>query len=306
MPGDATAVADLRAACVRKDGGAEGTSVEHVLDDWREVDIREEAVLVLAPDGPVAGYADVVNRAYVALTVYGYVHPGHRGRGIGAWLVGWGENWMLERMHLAPEGAEVVVRHYVISTNTGARKLLENSGYEAVRGTYVMEIDLEEEPPEPGWPEGLTLRTLVPGRDERAVFEAVEDAFRDVWGRPPGTFERFLDMTAGENFDPSLWFLATEGDEISGVALCKTVAGEGWVDVVAVRRPWRRRGLGLALLRHAFWEYRRRGVRRVELSVDAGSVTGAPRLYGRAGMRQKTVYVVYQKELRPGRKFPPG
>ncbi|HEV2744602.1 MAG TPA: hypothetical protein VGV91_15710, partial [Rubrobacter sp.] len=76
-PEDAVAVAGLMAACVRADGGAEGTSVEHVLDDWREVDIGEEAVLVLAPDGEVAGYADVVNRAYVVLTVYGYVHPGH-------------------------------------------------------------------------------------------------------------------------------------------------------------------------------------------------------------------------------------
>ena len=210
---------------------------------------------------------------------------------------------MRSRAALAPEGAEVVVRHYVISTNTGARRLLENFGYEAVRGTYVMEIDLEEEPPEPEWPEGVTVRTFGPGRDEGAVFEAVEDAFRDVWGRPRGTFERFVAMTEG--FDPSLWLLATDGGEIAGVVLGKTVAGEGWVDV-GVRRPWRRRGLGLALLRRAFGEYRSRGVRRVELSVDAGSTTGAPRLYGRAGMRPKTSYVVYQKGLPVGEDIPPG
>ena len=304
-PEDAVAVAGLMAACVRADGGAEGTSVEHVLDDWHEIDLRGEAVLVLGPDGYVAGYADVVNRAFVSLTVYGYVHPEHRGMGIGAWLVGWGEDWARRRIRLAPEGARVLVKHYVISTNTGARRLLEDAGYEAVRGTYVMEIYLEADSPEPAWSEGLAVRTFVPGRDERAVFEAVEDAFRDVWDRPRGTFERFVAMTQNENFDPSLWFLATEGEEIAGAALCKTVAGEGWVDVVGVRRPWRRRGLGLALLRHAFGEYHRRGVRRVELSVDAGSVTGAPRLYGRAGMRQKTVYVVYQKELRSGSDSPP-
>jgi mycothiol synthase len=304
-PEDAVAVAGLMAACVRADGGAEGTSVEHVLDDWHEIDLLEEAVLVLGPDGYVAGYADVVNRAFVSLTVYGYVHPEHRGMGIGAWLVGWGEDWARGRIGLAPEGARVLVKHYVISTNTGARRLLEDAGYEAVRGTYVMEIYLEADSPEPAWSERLAVRTFVPGRDERAVFEAVEDAFRDVWDRPRGTFERFVAMTQNENFDPSLWFLATEGEEIAGAALCKTVADEGWVDVVGVRRPWRRRGLGLALLRHAFGEYHRRGVRRVELSVDAGSVTGAPRLYGRAGMRQKTVYVVYQKELRSGSDSPP-
>jgi len=295
------------AACVRADEGAEGTSVEHVLDDWHEIDLQEEAVLVLGPDGDVAGYADVVNRASVSVTVYGYVHPEYRGLGIGAWLVGWGEDWGRGRMHLAPEEARVVVKHYVISTNTGARGLLQSAGYKAVRGTYVMEIYLEGEPPEPEWPEGLAVRTFVPGRDERAPSSRRSRMPSGTCGTGPGgTYERFVAMTLNENFDPSLWFLATEGEEIAGAALCKTVAGEGWVDVVGVRRPWRRRGLGLALLRHAFGEYRRRGVRRVELSVDAGSVSGAPRLYGRAGMRQMTVYVVYQRELRSGGDSPPG
>jgi ribosomal protein S18 acetylase RimI-like enzyme len=128
----------------------------------------------------------------------------------------------------------------------------------------------------------------------------VEDAFKDLWGRPRNPFERFVRETEKENFDPSLWFLAVEGDEIAGLTLCKTLAGEGWVDVVGVRRPWRNRGLGLALLRHAFTEYHRRGTHRVSLSVDAESITGAPRLYGRAGMRVRESYIILLKELRPG------
>ena len=68
--------------------------------------------------------------------------------------------------------------------------------------------------------------------------------------------------------------------------------------LVGVRRPWRKRGLGLALLRHAFAEYHRHGVRKVGLSVDAESSTGAPRLYGRAGMRVKESYIIHLKELR--------
>jgi len=163
-----------------------------------------------------------------------------------------------------------------------------------------METELHEAPPQPHWPEGISMRTFASDQDERAVFEAVEDAFRDTWGRPRGTFERFVGMTERENFDPSLWFLAMDGDEIAGITLCKTLAGEGWVDVVGVRRPWRNRGLGLALLRHALTKYHRRGTHKISLSVDAESITGAPRLYGRAGMRVRESYIIHLKELRPG------
>ena len=204
-------------------------------------------------------------------------------------------------MTLAPQDARVVVQHYVNAENEGARRLLEARGYEPVRGVYVMETELDEPPPPPRPPENVSIRPFVPGQDERATHEAVEDAFRDLWGRPRNTFESFLRETEKASFDPSLWFLARDGDEIAGVVLGKVLEDQGWVTVVGVRRAWRKRGLGLALLRHAFAEYRRRGVRKVGLSVDAESITGAPRLYGRAGMRVKESYVIYLKELRPGR-----
>jgi mycothiol synthase len=297
---DAEAVAVLISACQIADTGASDMSVEELLDDWHPLDLAEEAVLVIAPDGRTAAYADVLNRSFITVSVYGYVHPDYRGVGLGAYLVTWGERWTRERMPRAPENARVVVQHYINSANEGARRLLEGSGYAPVRGVYVMETTLDEAPPLPHWPADISVRTFVPGRDERAVFEAVEDAFRDTWGRPRGTFERFVGMTQTESFDPSLWFLAVEDDEVAGVTLCKTLDGQGWVDVVGVRRPWRNRGLGLALLRHAFTEYYRRGTHTVSLSVDAESITGAPRLYRRARMHVRENYVIHLKELRPG------
>lgn len=297
---DAEEVAALMAAGAFAGSGEEDMTAEEVRDDWGDIDLAEEAVAVVSAGGSLAGYADVVNRSYVAVSVYGYVHPEFRGQGIGAYLVGWGENWTRDHMTLAPAESRISVTHYVNAPDADARRLLEDAGYAPVRGTYVMEIKLHDAPPAPGWPVGITVRAFVPGRDERLAFEAVEDAFRDVWNRPRGTFERFVGLTEKEVFDPALWFLAMDGGEIAGVALAKTVSGEGWVDVVGVRRPWRGKGLGLALLRHAFAEYHRRGIRKVSLSVDAKSVTGAPRLYGRAGMSVASEYVVYQKELRPG------
>jgi mycothiol synthase len=298
---DARVVAELIAAAELVDGGRTEMTVEELMGDWQEIEPSEEAVVATAPDGSVAAYADVLNRSYVSVSVYGYVHPEHRGRGVGAYLVRWGEEWTRDRIDRAPEDARVVVQHYVNALNESAQRLLRVSGYAAVRGYYRMAIELEQAPTPREWPVGIEVRTFVPERDERAAYEAVEDAFRDIWGRPRGTFERFLRFPGQEGFDPGLWFLAEDGGEISGVCLCKTIAGRGEVDVVAVRRPWRNRGLGLALLRHAFGEFYRRGVRGVGLSVDAESTTGAPRLYGRAGMRVAESYTLYQKELRPGR-----
>jgi mycothiol synthase len=297
---DAESVAALMVACQLADTGKTDVSLDELIDDWHGLDLAGEAVVVVGPEGSIAGYADVLNRSFVTVSVYGYVHPDHRGRGIGKFLIDWGERWTRDRMTQAPEDARVVAQHYINAANEGARRLLEAAGYRPVRGVYVMETELDEAPPAPPWPAGISVRTFVPGRDERAAHEGVEDAFRDLWGRPRNTFESFVRETEKESFDPSLWFLAVDGDEIAGVTLCKTLAGEGWVSVVGVRRPWRKRGLGLALLRHAFVEYHRRGVRKVLLSVDAESITGAPRLYGRAGMRVRESYAIHLKELRPG------
>ena len=103
-------------------------------------------------------------------------------------------------------------------------------------------------------------------------------------------------------FDPGLWLLAVDGGEVAGAAVCEERPEAGWVGELAVRRPWRRRGLGLALLRRAFVEFYRRGRRKVALAVDSQSLTGATRLYERAGMRVERLYSVYRKELRPGER----
>jgi mycothiol synthase len=274
-------------------------TTEELLQDWHGIDLAEEAVVVIDDSGRIVGSADVLNRSYVSVSVYGNVHPEHRGRGIGRFLIDWGEQWARDRMDLAPPDARVSVRHYVLASNAPARALVEGAGYPPVRGVYVMEIELEE-PSEPHWPEGITVRTFVPGQDERTAYETLEDAFRDHWGRPRGTFERFLSMTQQPDFDPTLWFLAEECGEAVGVTFAKAVAGRGWVESVGVRRPWRGRGLALALLQQSFAAFYERGVRNVGLSVDAESLTGAPRVYIRAGMQVTQSYVIHEKELRPG------
>lgn len=298
---DAAEVAALIHASQLADFGESDMTVEALLDDWQGMDLEEEATLIVAPNGAIAACADILNRSFVLVSVYGYVHPAYRGQGLGRALVEWGERWTLERIDRAPEDARVVVRQYVNTRNEAGLRLLEGAGYEAVRTTYVMGIELDDQPPAPVFPEGLRVRTFVPGQDERATFEVAEDTFRDHWGRPPGTFERFLNMTRESSWDPELWFLVEDDEGIQALCLSKIVAGEGEVDVVGVRRPWRRRGVGLALLHLAFGAFYERGVRKIGLNVDAESATGAPRVYGRAGMKVTQSYTLFEKELRSGR-----
>jgi ribosomal protein S18 acetylase RimI-like enzyme len=73
-----------------------------------------------------------------------------------------------------------------------------------------------------------------------------------------------------------------------------------WVHSLGVKRPWRRQGIALAMLRHTFGEFYRRGIHKVGLGVDGQSLTGATRLYEKAGMHPVYEETLYEKELRPG------
>ena len=139
----------------------------------------------------------------------------------------------------------------------------------------------------------------------------MRESFKDHWGFVEGSFEEEYErwmhrIRNDEHFDPALWFLAMDGDEIAGMSLCWRSAFDdpdmGWVGTLGVRRPWRRRGLGLALLQHSFGEFYRRGKPRAGLGVDAQNLTGAMRLYTKAGMHSdpRHQHSSYEKELRPG------
>jgi ribosomal protein S18 acetylase RimI-like enzyme len=166
----------------------------------------------------------------------------------------------------------------------------------------MMQIVMAEPPVSPQWAEGITVRTFMVGRDEQATYEADEEASEDKGYHSPLSFEAWARRMNlhNDSFDPALWFLACDGDQVVGVALClySQKTHTGWVDHLGVRRKWRNRGIGMALLLHSLGEFYRRGTRRVKLSVDSHSLAHAPRLYRRAGMQTIQQYHVYRKELR--------
>jgi mycothiol synthase len=177
---------------------------------------------------------------------------------------------------------------------------LEARGFEIVRHAHRMQIDLEQPLPPAEWPDGVVVRSFQAG-DERTFYEMHQETFEDVWEPIRDTYEEWTHwFLQSPDFAPELWFLALAGDEPAGFAIChprRSAPGLGWVQILGVRRAWRRRGLGRALLLHAFDEFSRRGFSRVGLGVDATSLTGANRLYEQVGMRVAARFDIYEKQV---------
>jgi mycothiol synthase len=283
-------------------------------------DPAEDIRLVFASDGTLVGYTEVWKTAKppVHPWIWGRVHPDYSGLGIGSWMLTWAENHALRALDEIPTNLRFAPRIGIYSQAKESQKLFDDFGYRYIRSSYDMMINLEAPPPVPVWPEGLTIRTYNPETDAEAVYLADQDAFRDHFGFVEEPIEEGLErfihiLTEYEGFDPSLWWLAFEstpqvhGDELAGICLCRPHSYEdsnmGHVSVLGVRRPWRKRGLGLAFLHQAFGEFYRRGKRKVGLGVDAENLTGALRLYEKAGMHVHLQFDLFEKEIRPGREI---
>jgi mycothiol synthase len=260
----------------------EADVTEDELQTWLtspSVDVDRD-IRVLEQDGRLVGYVDVDSNGADPPLWWCDVklRPDVDEDSIAAELVGWLE----ERVDAGR------VRVWTSATDARVLTALERLGFTPARHSYRMEIDLAGEAEEPVWPSGVSVRTLAEG-EERRVFDAFDEVWQDTSDPSNDSFEEWSHwLIRAETFEPSLWFLALDGDELAGFAVCRkdsTDPDAGHVELLGVRRPWRKQGLGEALLLHSFQAFRRQGWTRGTLGVDASSPTGATRLYERAGMR---------------------
>lgn len=292
-PEDASAVAELMNAAEGEETD-ELSSVDDVLHLWRGLYLAADTRLVVSADGEIAGAIATIGGDVERASIDAYVHPEHMGRGIGTALLELAE--ARARELLAGSGR---VENTVLASNERAASLLARHGYRVAMHYLRMAIDLgDEPPPAPEWPAGLDPRPFEHGHAER-FHAALEEAFEDERGHTGETFERWRERRLDEpSVDPTLWRAVWDGDEIAAlIVVDRERFGMGWIGAVAVRRPWRTRGLGEALLRWAIRELHLRGERRVGLAVDSENPTGATRLYERVGMRVAWDAAVYEKEL---------
>ena len=204
--------------------------------------------------------------------------------------------WATERA----EGGGIQ-RVWVPSTLDDMRAAFEELGFECVRSSYRMEIDLASELPL-ATVDGIDIRPIDVG-EERIAYDIHQESFQDSWEHIDEPYDEWKHyLVDQESFDRGLWFVAWEGDRPAGAALGRVRDGVGWIGILGVLREWRRRGVGRALLLHSFAEFQRRGLPRAGLGVDAESLTGANRLYESAGMHVMRRLDIFEKPLAPSAK----
>lgn len=268
--------------------------------------------LLVRDQGQVLAYAhlDVTDQVEGASAEVA-VAPGARGRGLGRALV-------TELLQQVPDGR---LRLWAHGDRPEAAALAGGLGFRRSRVLFQMRRSLTDPLPEPVAPEGVVLRTFVPGRDEQAWTELNNRAFVDHpdqggWG------VHEVELREKEPwFDPAGFFLAervVDGQSrLVGSHWTKVHGGHGAsaphehddgqahadhehhdhppigeVYIVGIDPAEQGRGLGPWLTLVGLHSLRQRGLAEVLLYVDESN-TAAVKTYERLGFARHTTDVMY-------------
>lgn len=261
--------------------------------------------------GELVGYArcwwwEEVSGALL-LGQWGFVAPRWRRLGIGRAMVAWIESRQREIASAHGSKAEGLFQVLVTEHQVGLAAMLEKAGYQATRHFFRMVRPTLDAIPSLQLPDGLELRPPL-AEHHRAIWDAGNDAFDGYWGRAQeaaGSYEGWL--TSETAFQPHLWVVAWDvsRNEIAGQVRTlvnhaqndKFNRRQGFVELVAVRKSWRNRGVARALLAKSLQIQRDEGSYEVALSVDSQNISGATRVYESCGFAVVKRTTAYRKLL---------
>ncbi|MEP7040265.1 MAG: GNAT family N-acetyltransferase [Chloroflexota bacterium] len=293
--------------------GIDERSSEAGLGNWLLTDRANyhpvEDIVVATVDGRIAGYGWVdwveTSEGKREYRTRGHVDPPWRRQGVGSAILAHNEARLLEIAAAHPDDLPRVFGAYAPERRIGAVALVVDAGYQPVRYFFDMVRPTLDDIDLPPLPEGMEIRGVSDVNGYRRLFTADMEAFLDHWGGFDASEASFQQWLREPNFDPSLFVIAWDGDEIAG-AVINTIDAEenealdrrqGILDSVFVRRPWRRRGLAGALVGRSLALLHGRGMTSALLGVDADNPTGALGVYERAGFQVHLRSSAYHKPM---------
>ncbi|MFJ8199785.1 mycothiol synthase [Streptomyces sp. NPDC096152] len=285
-PDQADAVLGLLAAAARNDG-------QQAVSEQGRLQLRggaREGVshMLLTVDGELVGYAQLEDTDPVeAPAAELVVHPAHRGHGHGR---------VLGSALLAASGKRL--RVWAHGGHSAARHLAQVLGLTLFRELRQMRRSLTDfDLSEPPLPEGVTVRTFVPGEDDAAWLAVNAEAFAHHPEQGSLT-QRDLDAREAEAwFDPHGFFLAERDGRVVGFHWTKVHAEErlGEVYVLGVRPGAQGGGLGRALTVIGLRHLAAQGLPTAMLYVDADN-KAAVSVYERLGFSTYETDLMYRTE----------
>jgi len=233
------------------------------------------------------------------------LHPDWRGKGIRLAML----RWLEERARVAsdanPTEKGKLLESWASEHEEDARRVLEAAGYEVVRWGYEMTRSMAEEIAPAPLPEGIETRPVTDA-DAPRIFAAAHEAFADHWGETEWFTEKDLDeWREGPLYNPAIWKVAFEGDEVVGMVLNFVNEKEnaeynrkrGYTEAICVRRAWRGKGIAKALITESMLMHKANGMTETSHGVDAQNPTGALQLYEGLGYRAYKTAYTYRKPL---------
>lgn len=265
-------------------------------EEWREIDLTQQAWLAFTNQDCLVGYA-TATLYHNGLCYHVYVDPTWESKAVNRMLLQECDRWGSMQIAVRTQSGEAIVTTWIANGNVRDQQAVAEVGFYLVKRTYLMCIEMLHSPSIPQWPEGIRVRSVIPGQDDHSIYDLMTTVFA---GTPlePTTFEEWRNgMIGGAYFDAELWFVALHEEEIIGSCLCAVYpeVREAWVRQLGVAKKWQRRGVGRALMLHAFRKFYGRGHRMVKTGVVAD--TGAHQLYEQVGMKRIQQYDEYQKRI---------
>jgi len=267
-------------------------------------------VLIAEVDGRMVGYSrlswTIDEFAKIRLYVsFGFIRPERRRQGIGRAMLRWNEASMRRIAATHPDDMERWFQSTAQDTEVENERLLQEEGYTAVRhGFSMVRPDLENIPDMP-LPAGLEVRPVLSREDERKVWEADQEAFRDHWGFVAGTEEDYALWLEQSTHQPALWQIAWDGDQVVGGVQSFINNNEnveyrrlrGYTEDIFTRREYRRRGVAHALIAGSLRLLKEKGMTEAALGVDTQNLSGALRVYESMGFRMVKRFTTYRKRM---------